>query len=159
MQLIENSKGKKTSRRSDPNKSIKSPPQKRAKIEQSDASSPSRTLRRLSSRTNPETPSPVKSSPKSSKLSHNESPNKLTKKELTDEEQEKRRASALNRLKESIRYDGEFQCIAAQESIFSRLNEEYPDEEEELNEPKIEQYIPFASVGGGTSSKRGDPKE
>jgi hypothetical protein len=85
------------------------------------------------------------------------SPNRANRnKELTDEEQEKRRLLALERLKESIRYDGEFQCIAAQESIFSRLNEEYLDEEEELNEPKLEHYVPFASVG---NTRRTDPTE
>lgn len=144
-----------TRRSTDLNRSIKSPASKKAKRE-SDAS-PSKNLRRLTGR--PEPSSPAKSPSKASKSSptKTESPPKTSRnKELTDEEQEKRRLLGLERLKESIRYDGEFQCIAAQESIFSRLNEEYLDEEEELNEPKLEHFVPFASVG---NTKRTEPTE
>lgn len=113
----------------------------------------------MTSRSHPEASSPNKSPSKPTKTSlvKNESPNRANRnKDLTDEEHEKRRLLALDRLKESIRYDGEFQCIAAQESIFSRLNEEYLDQEEDLNEPRVEHYIPFTSVG---SSKRTDSTE
>ncbi|KAI6184496.1 Histone acetyltransferase [Aphelenchoides bicaudatus] len=154
-QVTESPKSKKAPRPStDLNKSIKSPATKKAKV--GSDTSPSRALRRLTSRSNPETSSPSKPSPKASKVSptKTESPNRVNRnKELTDGEHEKKRLSTLERLKESIKYEGEYQCIAAQESIFSRLNEEYLDEEEELNEPKLEHYVPFASVG---NSKRTD---
>lgn len=77
---------------------------------------------------------------------------------MTDEELEKRRIASLNKLKDSIRYDGDYQCIAAQESTFSRLNDEYLNEEEELNEPKLEHYVPFASVGSSLN-KHKEPTE
>jgi hypothetical protein len=67
--------------------------------------------------------------------------------------------AAIEKLKNSIRNDGDFQCIAAQESTFSRINEEYIDEEEELNEPQLEHYLPFGAVANSNAARRSERTE
>ncbi|KAI6234124.1 Histone acetyltransferase [Aphelenchoides fujianensis] len=66
----------------------------------------------------------------------------------SEEEGEAQRLAFLSKLKESLRYTGEYLCIGAQESSFSHLNEETTTNERENSaESELHHFAPFAAVG------------
>ncbi|KAI6196548.1 Histone acetyltransferase [Aphelenchoides besseyi] len=97
------------------------------------------------------------SSPRSTRTSPTKTdslPKSPRSKEPTDEDEEAQRLAFLAKLKDGLRYKGDFQCIAAQESTFSRLNEEYVNEETDQTTTEIQHFFPFASVGVKTEKEQ-----